>query len=302
MRTTLFLIALAIVSNSAIAQPGKENIEKLCGCFSVNFQYAETFSPIDSYKYHEREDMNAVELVFPVEQETGKISLQHLLIVSDTTVIKHWREEWTYEAAELLQFKGNKTWTRVAVSEQDRKGSWTQSIREVNDEPRYEGAGKWINNNGKTYWENTTDAPLPRREYTVRSDYNILRRTNKLVITPEGYVHEQDNEKISKAEDGSEQLIAQEKGYNTYRTMDSTECAIAKKYWETNELFWTSVRKNWDNQLQHATQVVVKPVVNGKPLYLHFSDLKKDWAANKIKTSELDAKVKELIAKFLQTI
>ena len=151
MRTLLLLSTLVIFYSTSKAQQGKEHIEKLCGCFSVNFQYAETFSPIDSYKYYPREEMNAVELVLPIEEQPGKLALQHFLIINDSMVIKHWREEWAYESTSLLHFKGNKTWVKMMVPEPDRAGAWTQSIWEVNDEPRYQGSGRWITNNGKTY-------------------------------------------------------------------------------------------------------------------------------------------------------
>ena len=34
---------------------GRQDIEKLCGCFEVEFKYAETFSPDPAYKFHERD-------------------------------------------------------------------------------------------------------------------------------------------------------------------------------------------------------------------------------------------------------
>ena len=113
---------------------------------------------------------------------------------------------------------------------------------------------------------------------------------------------EQDNEKIARAEDGTDQVIALEKGYNTYRRIEAAECTIAMDYWTKNNVFWASVRKNWEQQLMNATKVEVKATAKGKTLNSHFSELKKDWSANKITTSELDGKVKEVIAMFLQTI
>src|SRR5690606_29547271 len=141
-----------------------------------------------------------------------KMALQHLLVIRDTMVIKHWREEWVYQSPVLHEFQGNKVWKRKTLPTADVAGTWTQTVWEVNDEPRYQGVSRWITNDGKTYWESTADAPLPRREYSVRNDYNILRRHNRIVLTPGGYQHEQDNDKIIRAEDGSDQLLAQEKG------------------------------------------------------------------------------------------
>ena len=50
-------------------------------------------------------------------------------------------------------------------------GSWTQCVYEVSDAPRYCGTGHWNHRYGNATW--TSDRswrPLPRREYTKRSD------------------------------------------------------------------------------------------------------------------------------------
>ena len=54
----------------------------------------------------------------------------------------------------------------------------------------------WVHFDDKSYWENITDAPLPRREYTKRDDYNLMRRGNRHEIVHDGWIHEQDNLKI----------------------------------------------------------------------------------------------------------
>ena len=69
MKRTALILSLAtgfIANTYAQAPADKKNVEKLCGCFSVNFRYAETFSPDEKYKYHDREDMNAIELALPI--------------------------------------------------------------------------------------------------------------------------------------------------------------------------------------------------------------------------------------------
>ena len=65
-----------LVSISAMAQAPKdrEQINKLCGCFEVDFKYAETFSPDPEYKYHNREETGGTaELALPIEMSEKKI-------------------------------------------------------------------------------------------------------------------------------------------------------------------------------------------------------------------------------------
>ena len=110
MKKLAGLALIATIINTASAQTPDKNINKLCGCFEVEFKYAETFSPDVNYKFHEREIIDGgLELVFPVEVTDKKIVLQHLLVITDSIIIKHWREDWTYENPVIWKYMGNKT-------------------------------------------------------------------------------------------------------------------------------------------------------------------------------------------------
>lgn len=298
-KNTFLLLFLLLGFNAAQAQSEDKNqLEKLCGCFSVNFKYAETFAPDPQYKFHDREEMNATELALPIEKSDNKLVIQHLLVINDTMIIKHWREEWEYEAKVMYEYAGNRVWNRKEVPAAKAKGKWMQTVWEVSDEPRYQGMSTWVNNDGKVYWENTADAPLPRREYSVRSDYNVMKRRNRIIITKDGYLHEQDNDKIIR-EGKTDKLLAQEKGYNTYIRMEDSECKAAADWWKKNEQFWSVVRTEWNSYLAKNATVSLKNTVDDKMMNEHFFALWKEWKNKKIKPSELDAKVKEVMTKFL---
>ncbi len=291
--------ALIAMSVSAQAPKDKPNVDKLCGCFEVEFKYAETFSPDPTYKYHDREEISGgVELSLPIEVSDKKIVIQHLLVITDSMIIKHWREVWTYENPEIWKYQGNKTWVKEQLKPEQYKGKWTQSVWEVSDEPRYQGAGEWITNDGKTYWQNTAYAPLPRREYSVRSDYNILKRTNRLSINDSGYIHEQDNQKIIR-QDGADKLLVEEKGLNSYKRLNDKECAAAKIYWEKNKIFWGKVRSTWENYFATHSSIELKTKVEGKVLHEYLFELAKQYAAGKIKPADIDARISVSVEKFI---
>jgi len=88
-------------------------------------------------------------------------------------IIKHWRQDWIYENTEFYIYDHDNKWSFLKLPNDNVKGQWTQKVFQVDDSPRYEGSGSWVYVDGKKYWESTTDAPLPRREYTTRSDYNL---------------------------------------------------------------------------------------------------------------------------------
>jgi hypothetical protein len=295
---TLVAMVILIVSAQAQTLKDKPYVDKLCGCFEVEFKYAETFSPDDNYKFHDREQISGgTELIFPIETTDKRIVMQHLLVITDSMIIKHWREDWSYENPVIWKFKGDKTWVKEQQTPEQVKGKWTQAVWEVSDAPRYQGTAQWVNLDGKTFWQNTTDAPLPRREYSVRSDYNILKRTNRLVLTTDGWVHEQDNQKIIR-KDGSDKLLVEEKGVNTYKRVDDSQCAAAKGYWEKNKIFWTKVRRTWEDYTATHTTIELKSQVDGKVLHDYLFDLAKEYANGSVKPADIDARIKTQVEKF----
>lgn len=294
----IFLSAMGVTN----AQTSNQNINSLCGCFNVAFKYAETFSPDTAYKFHEREIVDGgLEYVFPVEASDKKIVLQHLLVITDKIIIKHWREDWTYENPVIWNYTAYKTWKKELQKPEAVKGKWTQAVWEVSDEPRYQGTSEWVKNNGQYYWLNTTDAPLPRREYSVRSDYNLLNRTNRIVINDSGYRHEQDNLKIIKGADGTKKLLVEEKGLNTYVRTRESECAAAKAWWEKNKFYWEKVRSIWDEKVAHLTIMKMETKVNNKVLHEYLMGQAKEYLEGKIPAVELDAKIRTNIDMFLNT-
>ena len=282
MRLLISSCLLAISFNNVTAQtsPKSEDIAAIkgqCGCHDVSFLYAETFAPDKSYLFKDRYTAKGTEWVF-VDEESGaasqpaKIVIQHLLVVGDTMVIKHWREDWLYQNTSLLKFDQNASWKRDKLTPAQAKGQWTQKVFEVDDSPRYEGSATWIHADGRNYWESTADAPLPRREYTKRSDYTVMRRTNHHEIRPDGYVHEQDNDKIIRSEAG-DQLLVSEKGLNTYKRTDDKKCQVAKAWWAKNRAYWADVRTVWNEVLANRDAVAIKGQVKGQVLSRELDEL-----------------------------
>ncbi len=126
----------------------------------------------------------------------------------------------------------------------------------MDDSPRYEGTGTWVHVDGKSYWEAEAPAPLPRRELKLKRDrdYNVMVRNNRHEITDYGWVHDQDNRKVLKNEDGTEKTIALEKGWNTYTQVDDSHCQPSMDYWKKHQRFWAHVRDAWKEVMaEHDT-------------------------------------------------
>ena len=253
----------------------QEAIKKMCGCFEVNFDFAETFeySNDSLYKGSEVKHDKALEWVELVEDSNDKIVMQHLLVVgnpSAPSVVKHWRQDWLYENTQLYTYDANNQWIYTQLPKQDVKGQWSQKVFQVDDSPRYEGSATWVHVDGKSFWENTTSAPLPRREYTQRNDYNLTVRRNRHAITKEGWIHDQDNDKVIRTEGKEDVVLAQEKGLNTYKKVADSKCKVAQDYWANNQKNWAIVRAKWDNVFERASDLKLEHKVDHKPLYAHF--------------------------------
>lgn len=300
MKKILLPALAATLVITAGAQNGKENVDQLCGCFEVSFKYAETFSPNQDYKFHEREQILGItELALPIINTKDRVVIQHLLIVGGDHIVKHWREEWRYENPVQWVYKGDKVWEKTILSKAAVEGKWSQSIWEVTDAPRYQGASPWQTVDGHTQWESTTDAPLPRREYTRRSDYNILNRTNRLVITQDGYYHVQDNRKLMR-QAGKDQLIVEEKGLNGYVKLADQDCVAAQQYWETHQGFWMALQQEWDRILNAKTTIHLTEKVGDTDLMTTLFKMADEWKAKTLTANEVNAKIAIVLGRHLQ--
>lgn len=281
------LLAVLFLSVSTFAQKTEDEkaIKAMCGCYEIKFNFAETFKyPKDSanYKASKVKHETALEWAELIEDEPGKKSIQHLLIVGKGMIVKHWRQDWLFENTKFYDYNGFEDWKYKTLPKDKVKGQWTQSVFEVDDKPRYTGSSTWIHVDGRTFWENTTNAPLPRREYTQRSDYNITKRTNVHEIVKNGWIHDQDNDKIIRDEKGNNYLLAQEKGHNTYTKVDDSKCEAAQKWWKENKEFWKKVRIKWDAEFAKNKDIKLLTELDGKPLYMYLQKLKKDASQEEI--------------------
>ena len=269
----ILLLVSPIITNAQKKQD-IEAIKEMCGCFEIDFKFSETFQYSNDSNYSKSKNYNAKALEYAklIKDEKGHISIQHLLVMGDY-IIKHWRQDWIFQNKDLLKYDGNNTWKYISKTKKDVKGQWTQKVFQVDDSPRYEGSATWVHADGKSYWENSSYAPLPRREYTKRNDYNIMIRGNRHEITEDGWVHDQDNFKVVKdSESDSEVIIASEKGINSYTRVDESNCKEAIKWWDENNEKWLLVLEKWNSIYSKKDDISLRQSVENKPLFSFLFD------------------------------
>lgn len=287
------LFSLTISAQDAKKKEDIKAIKAMCGCYEVEFNFAETFkyNKDAEYKPSPTKYESGLEWVELVEDQPNKIVMQHLLVVSDTMIIKHWRQDWEYENTRLYEYDKDNSWKYVTLPKDKVKGQWTQRVFQVDDSPRYEGSATWVHVDGRHFWNNTTDAPLPRREHTIRNDYNVLERNNTHEIVKDGWIHNQDNVKIKRG-DGKDVVVAKEKGFDYYRKVPDAKCAAAQKYWAEHKAMWKNVREKWATVFAQNKNLDLALKIEGQSLFMALFDLKP--TAPK---SETDALIEKYIKK-----
>ena len=301
MKIQLLTITLLFSTLSFASGPDLEKdkaaIKSFCGCFKVDFNFVETFAPDTNYKVHETYHSVAnAEWAFVEEEEDGKISIQHLLIVGPNHVIKHWRQDWIYENQDFYSYNGDLHWTKTRSSAEEEKGRWTQKVYQVDDCIRYESSQDWVHENGRSFWVAETDAPLPRRENTKRSDYNVMHRRNRQEVTEFGWLHEQDNQKIIRTGE-EEKILVMEKGYNTYTRIDDSNCKIAQKWWKDNKEYWALVKEVWAEQLAGRSEVKMIDKIDDEKRYERLFELQ--YAFDPKRSEQTKESVSEVIKAYM---
>jgi len=258
--------------SSAQSTQDLQSIRSMCGCYEVDFEFAETFSPDTNYIFQENYSASALEWVQMIEDDGSTIRMQHILVIQDMYTVKHWRQDWIYQPQESFNYVEGRTWKLMKHDPMAVAGRWEQRVFQVDDSPRYASTGTWIHADGRHFWEANARTPLPRREYTKRSDYDVMDRRNRHEINDVGWTHEQDNLKVQ-LDGENEIVIAEEKGRNTYTRVDDERCQMAVEYWTENKDFWSDVRDEWGKHMQADNNLLkLRGKVQGKPPYVYFMD------------------------------
>jgi hypothetical protein len=265
-------------------ESGLEKIEKdrrairaMSGSYRASFDFVELVGFEEDYQSKAPYQSWGTEHVYIVNDDPFFISLQHVLVMSfvnpgdnsvTSAVVKHWRQDWIYEDTVLNVFDKNNTWERIKLQEGDVSGKWSQAVFQVDDSPRYESIGQWVHSSNYSSWESSeTRRPLPRREFSVRDDYDLLVGINRHTITPTGWVHEEDNLKVVVDESDNERNIAREAGFNRYERIVEHDFSAGHEYWSKTKDFWKDVRTAWDVRLRIHDEITLRDIVEGRRLF-----------------------------------
>lgn len=252
----------------------------MAGCFEVTFAFKETdvFRPdygVRSKDYLE----HGLEWVEVDSKSKKEIHLQHVLVIGDQS-LKHWGQRWQLNPSKQIVYLGNNTWENreLVRSEFDAASAWMQTVVQVDDAPRYSCMAPWIHSKKFSTWRcGNTPSPLPRREFSQRSDYNLLMRGNQHTVGKRGWYHDQENDKFQ-LQNKTYQWIAKERGRNTYKKVSSKRCQVAKNWWKEHRKNWHVVQSVWEEVFEHHPKITFLSKVNDKTLWMELFALDEKYS------------------------
>lgn len=287
----------------------------MAGHYRTSFEFEEVVSFLPETPLDQPYRSWATEVILVVEDTPRRIVLQHLLAMSFVEsqadgsktvkgpfVMKHWRQDWTYEDRELWTFTGSNTWTRQQLPSAQAKGRWSQAVYQVDDAPRYEALGRWQHHATHSEWQSELTArPLPRREYSVRRDYDLLLGTNRHLITPRGWVHLQHNTKRRLGAKGKPPIdLAREWGLNRYRRLADFDAQAVATYWQRTQRYWQAVRQAWADTLEGRKRVTIHKERGGKKRFEEHFAFAEDLREKTVDEAKMVEHALQTVAAFVE--
>ena len=286
------------------------------GGYRATFDFIETVGFTENYEAKAPYQSWGTEFIYLVEDRGNFISLQHILVmriiledgsISEPFVMKHWRQDWQYEDTDLHQYKGHNIWSRKVVDREASRGKWSQAVFQVDDSPRYEALGEWSHSGKISTWTSQkTQRPLPRREFSVRSDYHLLEGVNRLTINFNGWVQEEDNLKKVLDRDGKVEnetpYLAREAGIARYELIKNYDFSAGDEYWKKTSQFWSFVRSHWRQILGTTEKFKILATYEDRKLYQNMFQLADETAKGLHPTEKLEKLIEAELTRFVQAV
>jgi hypothetical protein len=200
--------------------------------------------------------------------------------VGEPHVQKHWRQDWRYEPAQVIEHAAGDRWKLREVDRAELRGAWSQTVYQVDESPRYGALGRWAHNPGFSTWiSGETARPLPRREWSARQDYQLLLGTNRHTVMPRGWLQEENNLKQVAA--GPLPFVGREYGVARYERLKDADFAAADAYYATTREYWRLVLDVWDGIWAQQREVVLQANSDQSGAFAGLFELADQWAAGR---------------------
>jgi hypothetical protein len=297
----------------ALQQPGltaqerdRRAILAMAGTWRVSFDFLEVASFAGNGDRPRPYQSWGTEKVYVDVDEPGHISLVHILDMrvlgddgkpGESMVTKHWRQDWFYQPQSLVEYQQDNRWRKRSVPYAENKGQWSQQVYQVDEAPRYGGIGRWEHNAAFSTWiSGDTARPLPRREWSVRKDYNLLRGTNRHTILPTGWMQEENNLKDT-AGAGPAPYVGREYGVARYERLKGADFSNADRYYAATREFWSQVIGQWQLHWAANSQLTLTAHSDQSGGFAELFELADRYASGDLKGEQAAQQIRVLLEK-----
>ncbi len=292
-------------------------IQTLAGQFKANFEFLETINLIPTNSLDTPYKSWGTEFIQIIKKTDSHLSLQHIMVMKYVDpktnkemgpfVMKHWRQDWTWEGTTCLTYLGKNKWSNQKLKPSETKGKWVWHVYQVDDSPRYCGVGSWNHFESASVF--TTDymqRPLPRRERTIRKDYDVLLGMDTIITTPNSWYHEQKSfkqkKKFATPDISQGPFLAREIGHNTYSRIKDYDFSLGKSYWKKTEPFWKDVKEAWSSIITSTGIFGFETKSNGEYLFSKLFEQAENDDVLKLNSDDRKKLIKETITKFVSPL
>lgn len=275
----------------AAQERDRRAILAMAGTYRVTFDFLEVVNFAGDGERPRPYQSWGTEKVYVDRDEPGFISLVHILEmrvvgqdgrISEPMVTKHWRQDWRYEPEYVIEHEDGRRWKRRALSVAERRGMWSQTVYQVDESPRYGSIGRWEHNASFSSWiGGDTARPLPRREWSVRKDYQVLYGTNRHTVLPRGWLHEENNLKRTVG-DAPLPFVGREYGVARYERIEGDDFNAADAYYASTRGFWDAVLAVWNEVWAQNTVVEVEANSDQSGAYAGLFELAEEFSAGRL--------------------
>ncbi len=252
------------------------------------------------------------EKVYVAEDRGSFISLVHVLemqvLGADGTamppmVTKHWRQDWQFEPDARVDHLGGHRWQRVPVVAASAAGRWSQTVWQVDESPRYSALGRWDHRPTHSTWlSDDVIRPLPRREWSVRRDYDQLVGSNRHTITATGWLQEENNLKSAPPVSASAHVraaarrdLAREYGVARYDRITGFGFTTADAQVTATRAFWERVRDAWTAVFATGELVQLRGASDQLGAFMPLFEAADEQAEGRLSDAEADAVIARVL-------
>lgn len=284
------LFSLQSFAADSQLERGTAAIEKMQGCYLVDYSYSETEAlkagyKLDSRVYDVNKNKSIKEWIYPVKVSPTHIRLQHILFATDLSgklmdgsLLKHTGEDWEYHIPYLYDFSAPLFWTVKDLA--GTPNVWTRKVTNLDDGLRYQCAAEWTLTTAYPEWTCSSYAPIPGREYRDmgRKDYNTLDRTTRVIVYEGSWLERQENIKTIHNKDNTRTPLAKEVGKNWYVRLPDSECKAAQDFADPSKAFWSVLLETWKETLDGKSNFKEKVFSDGSSRYFDMMAVEYEYA------------------------